>query len=340
MIKNTIAKLVAGLSLTEDEAVLVMEEIMEGKATPAQLGAFLTALKVKGVTATEITGLANVIRAKATKVNIDKPVIDIVGTGGDKADTFNISTTVAFVVAGVGLSVAKHGNRAASSRCGSADVLEALGIKIDMDALQVGRCINEIGIGFMFAQAFHPAMKYAAVPRREIGIPTVFNILGPLANPAGVKHMILGVADKTLLEKIAMALKNLGCARAMVVRGEDGLDEITNSTKTEVYEVADGTIKHYLIAPEDFGLPHAHPDELKGGTAIENAELLRGILAGSTGPKRNIVLMNAAAALFVAGKVSGLKDGVRLAEEAIDNRSAAVKLEQLIQFSRNLETIR
>ena len=338
MIKNAIATLVSGRSLTEEESVLVMEEIMEGKATPAQLGAFLTALRIKGETAAEITGLANVIRAKATKVKISGPVIDIVGTGGDSADTFNISTTATFVAAGAGLKVAKHGNRATSSRCGSADVLEALGIRIDMNAEQVRRCIDEIGVGFMFAQAFHPAMKYAAAPRREIGIRTVFNILGPLSNPAGAGTMVLGVADKTILEKMATTLKNLGLTRALVVRGEDGVDEITISTKTEVYELVNGVIKHYLIAPEDFGLSRATIAEVKGGNAAENAALLCGILTGDTGPKRDIVLMNAAAALFATGMVSELKDGIPLAAKAINNRSAMKKLEQLIEFGRHLET--
>ena len=336
MIREAIGALVSGRSLTMEEAASVMEEIMEGKATPAQLGAFLTALRIKGETAEEIAGLASVMRAKATRVLIAEPVLDIVGTGGDGANTFNISTTAAFVAAGAGLKVAKHGNRAASSQCGSADVLEALGVRIELNAEQVQRCIEQVGIGFMFAPAFHPAMKYAAVPRREIGIRTVFNILGPLTNPASARAQVLGVADRMLVEKMALALRGLGCHHALVVHGEDGLDEITINGQTQVYEVKDGSIKIYSISPEDLSLARADLSSLRGGTVTENAAILRSVLIGTPGPRRDVVLMNAAAALLAGDRVDTLQQGVALAGEVIDSGHALAKLERLIEFSQSL----
>lgn len=336
MIREAIQMLVSGHSLTTEEAASVMEEIMEGKATPAQLGAFITALRIKGETADEIAGLASVMRAKAIQVMVADPVIDIVGTGGDNSRTFNISTAAAFVVAAAGLKVAKHGNRAMSSQCGSADVLEALGVRIDLTAEQVQRCIQEVGIAFMFAPAFHPAMKYAAAPRREIGIRTVFNILGPLTNPAGAKVQVVGVADESLVEKLALVLQSLGCYRALVVHGEDGLDEITITGKTHVCELKDGAVNHYSISPEDFGLSRANSDSLRGGTVDENAALLRGILSGVPGPRQDIVLMNAAAALLTGERVGTLRQGVALGREVIDGGQALAKLEQLIRFSQSL----
>ena len=336
MIKEAIALLVSGHSLTMDEAASVMEEIMQGEVTPAQFGAFVTALRIKGETADEIAGLASVMRAKAIRVVIAEPVIDVVGTGGDNSNTFNISTTAAFVAAGAGLKVAKHGNRAMSSQCGSADVLEALGVRIDLNAEQVQRCLQEVGIGFMFAPTFHPAMKYAAAPRREIGIRTVFNILGPLTNPAGAKSLVLGVADDTLVEKMSLVLKSLGCHHALVVHGEDGLDEITITGKTKVCELKDGDINSYSVSPEDFGLPQASLDSLKGGTLDENAALLRRALAGTPGPQRDVVLMNAAAALVAGDRVETLKQGAALAKEVIDGGHALAKLEQLIEFSQSI----
>jgi anthranilate phosphoribosyltransferase len=336
MIREAIGALVSGRSLTVEEAASVMEEIMEGKATPAQLGAFLTALRIKGETAEEIAGLASVMRAKATRVLIAEPVLDIVGTGGDGANTFNISTTAAFVAAGAGLKVAKHGNRAASSQCGSADVLEALGVRIELNAEQVQRCIEQVGIGFMFAPAFHPAMKHAAVPRREIGIRTVFNILGPLTNPASARAQVLGVADRMLVEKMALALKGLGCHHALVVHGEDGLDEITINGQTQVYEVKDGSIKIYSISPEDLSLARADLSSLRGGTVTENAAILRSVLTGAPGPRRDVVLMNAAAALLAGDRVDTLQQGVALAGEVIDSGHALAKLERLIEFSQSL----
>jgi len=336
MIREAIEILVSGHSLTVGEAASVMGEIMEGKATPTQLGAFLTALRIKGETAEEIAGLASMMRAKATRVVTTEPVLDVVGTGGDGSNTFNISTAAAFVAAGAGLKVAKHGNRAASSQCGSADVLEALGVRIELNAEDVQRCIEQVGIGFMFAPVFHPAMKYAAAPRREIGIRTVFNILGPLTNPAGAKAQVLGVADGALVEKMALALKELDCRHALVVHGEDGLDEITINGQTQICEMRDGSINTYSICPEDLGLARADLSSLRGGTVTENAAILRGILLGAPGPQRNVVLMNAAAALFAGDKVDTLRQGAALAGEIIDSGHASTKLEQMIEFSQQL----
>lgn len=334
MIKEAISALIEGKSLAMEEAAQVMGEIMEGEVTPAQFGAFVTALRLKGETVEEIAGMAKTMRSKALRVTVAEPVIDVVGTGGDGMNTFNISTAAAFVVAGAGLKVAKHGNRAASSMCGAADVLEALGVKFDLGAEQVQKCVEEVGIGFMFAPAFHPAMKYAAAPRREIGVRTVFNIIGPLTNPAGAQNYLLGVADSSLVEKLAMVLQNLGCDRALVVHGEDGLDEITLTGKSRVCELKDGKINSYTVGPEDFGLSRASPDDLKGGTADENAALLRGVLGGDSGPRRDIVLMNAAAAMVAGNKAKSLEEGLKMAEEAIDKGQALDKLKRFVEFSQ------
>ena len=335
MIKEAIGQLVGGHPLTMDEASAVMNEIMEGSATPAQLGAFVTALRLKGETVEEIAGFARTMRSKALRVSISEPVVDTCGTGGDGKGTFNISTTAAFVVAACGLKVAKHGNRAMSSQCGSADVLEALGVKIDLNPEQVQKCLEKVGIGFMLAPVFHPSMKYAAAPRKEVGIRTVFNILGPLTNPAGARAQVLGVPEKSLTEKMATVLKMLDCQHALVVHGEDGLDEITITGKTFVSELKKGSIKNYEVTPEEFGLPRAKPDSLKGGTVKDNAELLRSILSGKKGAQRDIVLMNAAAALLAGDKITTLGQGITLAEQAIDNGKALQKVEELISFSHN-----
>ncbi|MCJ7515450.1 MAG: anthranilate phosphoribosyltransferase [Dehalococcoidia bacterium] len=336
MIKEAISALVSGRSLAADDAAQVMEEIMQGEATPAQFGAFVTALRLKGETVDEIVGLARTMRARAIPVITDGLVVDTCGTGGDGSQTFNISTTAAFVAAGAGLKVAKHGNRAMSSQCGSADVLEALGVKIDLNAEQVQRCLQEIGIGFMFAPAFHPAMKYAAVPRREIGIRTVFNILGPLTNPAGAKAQVLGVADDSLVEKMAQALQYLGCHHALVVHGEDGLDEITVAGETHICELKGNHILNYAISPEKIGLTRSDSESLKGGSAKENAEMLRNILAGAPGPQRDAVLMNTAAVFLAGDIVQTLRQGVELAQQTIDSGQAMNKLEQLIELSQHL----
>jgi anthranilate phosphoribosyltransferase len=336
MIKEAITSLISGKSLTMEEAAGVMEEIMSGEVTPAQLGAFLTALRLKGETVDEITGLAKTMRAKAVPVTVDGPLVDTCGTGGDGAHTFNISTAAAFVAAGAGLKVAKHGNRAMSSQCGSADVLEALGVKIDLNAEQVQKCLNEVGIGFMFAPMFHPAMKYAAAPRREIGIRTVFNIIGPLTNPAGAGAQVLGVADETLVEKLTQVLKSLGCRHVLVVHGEDGLDEITITGKTKVCELKDGNIKSYSVSPDDFGLSTAGLDSLKGGSLEENAGLLRRVLVGISGPQQDVVLMNAAAVLLAGDRVETMQQGIDLARKVIDSGWAIDKLEQMVECSRSL----
>jgi len=337
MIKEAIASLVSGRSLTAEEASQVMAEIMRGEATPAQFGAFVTALRLKGETVEEITGLAKTMRAHAIPVHVSTPVVDTCGTGGDASHTFNISTTAAFVAAGAGLRVAKHGNRAMSSRCGSADVLEALGVKIDLDAGKVERCLEEVGIGFMFAPIFHPAMKYAAAPRREIGIRTVFNILGPLTNPAGVGAQVLGVAEKSLVEKLASVLEGLGTRHALVVHGEDGLDEITIAEKTFVCELKNGMLRSYTISPEEVGLPRGNAHDLRGGTAAENAELLRSVLRGTPGPRLDAVLMNASAVLLAGDRVKTLKEGIALARETIGKGLALAKLEHLIEFTQSLK---
>jgi len=336
MIKEAISSLVSGQSLTMEEASQVMEEIMEGEVTPAQFGACVTALRLKGETVDEIAGMAKTMRAKAIAVTVSGALVDTCGTGGDGLSTFNISTVAAFVVAGAGLKVAKHGNRAMSSQSGSADVLEALGVKIELTAEQVQRCLEEVGMGFMFAPAFHPAMKYAGPSRREIGIRTVFNIIGPLTNPAGAKAQVLGIADGSLLEKLALVLQSLGCKHALVVHGEDGLDEITITGETQVCELKDGRINSYSISPENFSLARASLEDLRGGTARENATLLRNILLGAAGPQRDVVLMNTAAALVAGDRVQSLEQGMDLARGALDSGQALEKLEQLIKLSQSL----
>jgi len=337
MIKEAIGILVSGRSLTVEEAASAMEEIMEGKVTPAQLGAFITALRIKGETADEITGLARVMRAKAIPVPIAEPVIDVVGTGGDYLNTFNISTAAAFVAAGAGLKVAKHGNRAISSHCGSADVLERLGIKIALGADAVAECLETVGIGFMFAPIFHPAMKYAAAPRHEIGIRTVFNILGPLTNPAKAEYQVLGVPNEELGEKIASALHRLGTKHSLVVYGIDGMDEISISGRSLIWDVTEyGVSKPCEICPEDFGFKRGNMTEVKGGTPEENAETLRRILNGEGAAKRDIVVMNAAAALVAGNRASDFREGTHIAEKVIDSGQAWAKLDELINFSQNI----
>ena len=338
MIREAIDTLVSGRSLTFEQAAGVMEEIMSGQATPTQIAAFITALRIKGETVDEIAGLASVMRAKATRVEIAEPTIDIVGTGGDKSFTFNISTAAAFIAAGAGLKVAKHGNRAMSSHCGSADVLEALGVKIDLGAEAVAKCVEKVGIGFMFAPVFHPAMKYAATPRREIGIRTVFNILGPLTNPARAEFMLLGVPSIELGEKIALVLHRLDIKHALVVHGLNGMDEITTRGKSLVWEVNEnGVLPAYEVSPQYFGFKEASPAEIQGGTPEDNARMLRQVLSGEDrGPKRDVSLMNTAAALVAGNVASDLKEGARIAEEVIDSGRALEKLDGLVRLSQSL----
>jgi anthranilate phosphoribosyltransferase len=338
MIKEAIATLAEGQSLTMKESASVMQEIMEGQATPAQLGAFIMALRIKGETPEEIAGLASAMRNKATPVKVNGPVLDVVGTGGDGLNTFNISTAAALVAAGAGISVAKHGNRAASSRCGSADVLEKLGVRIDLNAEQVQKCIEETGIGFMFAPNFHPAMKYAAGPRKEIGVRTVFNILGPLTNPAHSEHQVIGAPNPDLAEKLFSALIQLKTSHSLVVHGLIGMDEISITGESMYWEVKNGEsiARRKRISPEGLGLKNAPLKTILGGTPEENAQTIRSILAGTKGPRRDVVVMNAAAALVAGDKVENLEQGVTLAQEVIDLGKALSRLEQLIEFTQKI----
>ena len=343
MIKEAINKLIIGKDLDETLMIEVMNEIMTGETTPAQIGAFITALRIKGETIEEISGAAKVMREKSTKISTDVAVsegevlMDTCGTGGDSSGTFNVSTTTAFVAAGAGIPVAKHGNRSVSSLCGSADVLEALGVNLELAPEQVGLCVKEVGIGFLFAPMLHGAMKYAIGPRREIGIRTIFNVLGPLTNPAGANVQLLGVYSPDLCEKLAQVLGRLGSKRAMVVCGAGNVDELTVTGDTEVAELVDGKVRNYVVRPEDVGLQRSRLADLKGGdTAEESAEQLRGLLQGAIGPRRDMLLLNSGAALCVAGKAPGMKTGVELAMEVIDSGAALAKLEALISFSKNV----
>jgi anthranilate phosphoribosyltransferase len=337
VIKEAIETVVNGRSLTFEQAAAIMEEMMIGEATPAQVAALVTALRIKGETVDEIAGLATVMQAKATPVKVTSPVVDTCGTGGDGFYSFNISTTAIFVVAGAGLKVAKHGNRAMSSRCGSADVLEALGVKIDLGAETVAQCIETVGVGFMFAPSFHPAMQYAIVPRREIGIRTVFNILGPLTNPARAKFQVIGVPSKQLGEKIASVLHRLGTEHSLVVHGIDGMDEISISGKSLVWDINQHRASPpYEVLPEDLGFMKASVTQIRGGTARQNARILRGILSGEVGVRRNVVIMNAAAALVAGNQASDLKEGVCIAEKTIDSGQALDKLDKLVKLSQRL----
>ena len=336
MIREAIGAVVSGRSLDMETAAAVMREIMEGDATPGQLGAFLTALRVKGETVEEIAGMATVMREKSLKVNVEGKVVDTVGTGGDGQDTFNISTATAFVAAGAGLKVAKHGNRAASSTCGSADVLEALGVKFDLRPEGVERCINEIGIGFMFAPAFHAATRYAGPVRREIGIRTVFNVLGPLTNPANAQYSLVGVAYPELGEKVAQALHILGARHAIIVHGDGGLDEIALSGATSVWELLNGDLRTWTLEVADTGLPEQSIAQVQGGSKEENAATMRRLFRGAPGPIRDIVLVNAAGVLLAGELVSTLPQGIAMAKEAIDSGAALEKLNALTELSQRL----
>jgi anthranilate phosphoribosyltransferase len=336
MIRKVIASVAAGKSLSLEDIAAVMREIMDGEATPSQIGAFLTALNIKGETPEEIAGLAQVMREKALKVNVAGPLIDTCGTGGDGKGTFNISTAAALVAAGAGVKVAKHGNRAASGSCGSADVLEALGVKIDLPPKEVEQCIHEVGIGFMFAPVFHPATRHVAPVRREIGIRTVFNILGPLTNPAGVQSQLIGVAYPDLGEKLAQVLKLLGIHHAIVVHGEDGLDELTLAGETTIWEVMDGVIHSRILPIERIGLPKASIEDIRGGTKEENAATMRRIFQGEKGPIRDAVLLNSGAALVIGDKAESIRQGAKMAAEIIDSGEALRKLDALVELSQQL----
>ncbi|MEK6202403.1 MAG: anthranilate phosphoribosyltransferase [Desulfobulbaceae bacterium] len=343
-IKQAIAKVVTRQDLNEDEMVDVMNEIMSGSASPAQIGSFITALRMKGETVAEITGAVRVMREKATPIVTGVDVshggilVDTCGTGGDGSGTFNVSTTAACVVAGAGVVVAKHGNRSVSSHCGSADVLEAAGVSLNLSPEQIGRCVREVGIGFLFAPALHGAMKHAIGPRREIGIRTIFNILGPLTNPAGANVQVLGVFAEALTEPLAEVLGRLGSKRALVVHGEGNLDELTVTGSTRVSDLHHGKVTTYAITPEQLGLPRASLDDLKGGaTAQESAGQMRATLGGEQGARRDMVLINAGAALMAAGVAVDLQGGVDMAAEVIDCGKALAKLDQLVAFCRDLK---
>lgn len=338
VIKESVAKLVDGRDLTYSESQGAMKEIMSGTATSAQIASFLTALRIKGETVTEITAFTKVMKENCHLIHprVQGRLVDIVGTGGDKLKTFNVSTTAAFVVAGAGIAVAKHGNRSVTSRCGSADVLEKLGVHLDIEPHVTEKAVEQVGIGFMFAPTFHPAMKYAVAPRRELGIRTVFNVLGPLTNPADVTAQLLGVYDLRLTEPLAHTLKNLGCEEAMVVHGLDGLDEISNVGKTAISWLRAGEVKTMETAPTDFGVRLARPEDIKGSTPEKSAEITFKILHGcrdGNDPKRDLVLVNGAAGIIVGGKADEFKHGMELARESIDSGNAYKKLKTLVSAS-------
>ena len=335
MFRENLSKIVAGNNLNEMEMSDILSEILAGDLTDAQIGAFMAALATKGETFEELAGAAKAMRRKAKRIQASATtVVDTCGTGGDGAKTFNISTTTAFVVAGCGITVAKHGNRSISSQCGSADLLETLGVKLDTDPELVEEAIQEIGIGFLFAPIYHSAMRFAANARKEVGLRSIFNMLGPLTNPAAANCQLLGVYAPELTEMFAEALKLLGAKRAYVVHGHDGLDEISVCAPTRISELDDGVIRTYDIMPEQFFERQAEPADLVGGDPEENAAITRQIFQGEKGPKRDVVLLNAAAALAAAGKAEDFQEGIGLAEAAIDNGAAAEKLEALIDFTQ------
>jgi anthranilate phosphoribosyltransferase len=336
LIREAINMLVHNISLSQEEMAACMNEIMEGLATDAQIGSFLTALRIKGETVEEITGAAFVMRAKAARIKAPEGVVDTCGTGGDMSNTFNISTTVAIILSAAGVPVAKHGNRSVSSSSGSADVLEAIGVKIDLPPEKVERCLAETNFGFLFAPLFHPAMKFAVGPRKEMGIRTIFNILGPLTNPAGAKRQVLGVFASKLTEPLARVLGNLGADDCMVVHGEDGLDEITLCNGTRISRFRNGSVDNFYIRPEDFGFSIHDRSYLIGGMKDVNARITLGILGAEKGPKRDVTLMNTAAALVVSGKIDDLIAAKELAAETIDSGRAMQKLEKIRKVTNSL----
>ena len=335
--KALIAKVATGASLTREEAAGAFDSMMSGEATPSQMGGLLMALRVRGETVDEITGAVTTMRSKMLGVKAPPGAVDVVGTGGDASGSFNISTCAAFIVAGAGVPVAKHGNRALSSKSGAADVLQALGIKIDLDAAHVGTCIRDAGIGFMFAPAHHPAMKNVGPTRVELGTRTIFNLLGPLSNPASVKRQMIGTFSKQWVEPMVQVLKNLGSESIWVVHGSDGLDEITTAGPTTVAALENGTIRTFEITPEDAGLARATPETLRGGNAEHNAKALFDVLKGKPGPFRDISILNAAAALIVAGKAEDLRQGATLAAKSIESGEAEGRLDRLIAVSNAAE---
>lgn len=334
-IQNALKKVLDKVDLKEEEMVSIMTQIMEGQVKDSQLGSLLTALRIKGESIEEIAGAAIVMRDKSENINVSRTetIVDTCGTGGDGANTFNISTAAAFVVAGCGLTVAKHGNKAVSSLSGSADVLRCLGVNIDADKLTVEKCLDEIGIGFLFAPMMHGAMKYAAGVRKELGFRTIFNLLGPLTNPAGANAQVIGIYDSSRLKQIASVLKLLGTRQAFVVHGSDGLDEITLTGTTNVCELVNGQVKEYTLEPENFELTACKAKDISGGTPEENANIIKNILSGEQGPKRDIVLMNASAAICAGGIAENLKVAMHLARQSIDTGLAEKKLNELCRLS-------
>ncbi|MFN2595385.1 MAG: anthranilate phosphoribosyltransferase [Actinomycetota bacterium] len=333
---HVLSTLLAGESLSQDQAAAAMFEIMDGAATPVQMAGFVVALRAKGVSSAELAGLVRTMREFAAEVSVGGPVLDTCGTGGDRAGTFNVSTAAAIVCAGAGVKVAKHGNRAASSRCGSADVLEALGVKIDLAPIDVERCIARAGMGFCFAPMFHPAMRHTASARRELGIPTIFNFLGPLTNPAGARRQALGVADQNMVEPMVQTLALLGSEHVVAFHGRDGLDELTTTGPSDVVELKDGELHKWVVDPAELNLPHAELDQVAGGSPDENAATIRRIFDGETGPQRDIVVLNAAAGFIAAGRAPDMASGVGLAQETIDSGSARDGLGLLIEVSNEL----
>ncbi|MBI2917508.1 MAG: anthranilate phosphoribosyltransferase [Chloroflexi bacterium] len=336
MIREAISGIVEGRHLSEQEAAAVMGEIMSGEATSAQIGAFLLGLRLKGENIDELVGFAKVMREKVLRVNVPYPVVDTCGTGGDLSGTFNISTGAALVAAGAGIKVAKHGNRAFTSGCGSADCLEALGVKIDLGPEGVRACLDNSNMGFMFAPLYHPAMKHAALPRREIGIRTVFNLLGPMTNPAGARSQVLGVPEAGLTKGLAEVLERLDCRHALVVHGHDGLDELSIGAPSHICELKGGQVHHYEVDAASLGLTPAGWEVLKGGSVQDNARILREVLAGLPGPRREAVVLNAAAALVAADAADDLREGVALARESIDSGRARAALEALVKTSQSV----
>ena len=335
MIADALAKLIESKNITFKDSSEVMSEIMEGEASPAQLGGFLTALRMKGETAEEVAGMATVMRSKSLKLKISQDVVDTCGTGGDGLSTFNISTASAFVVAGAGVKVAKHGNRAMSSKTGSADVLESLEININMSPPEIAECINQTGFGFMFAQGFHPAMKHAASPRRELAIPTVFNILGPLTNPANAKRQVIGVSDGSKGKLMAQVLVKLGSIKAVVVHGDDGLDEATVSGESTIWIVNSGSVEERKISPIEFGIPVSKLDGLKVSNSDESAAMINDVLRGGKGPARDVVLINSALALYVASDSDDIQKFLKISRESLDSGSALSVLENYRDFSNS-----
>ncbi len=335
MIQEAIYQVINKQNLSLDHTKAVMEEIMEGRASNAQIGSFLTAMRMKGETIEEITACATVMREKCTKIRPEKDVLDIVGTGGDEANTFNISTVAAFVVSAGGIPVAKHGNRSVSSKCGSADLLEALGINIALSAGQGAEILDKIGMCFMFAPTYHASMKYAAPVRKELSVRTIFNILGPLANPAGANMQLLGVYDENLVEPLARVLANLGVKRAMVVHGHDGLDEVTLCDTTTICEVDNGKLNSFFLSPEQLGFRKCRPEALVGGGPEENAKIAHEILDGVKSPKRDVVVLNAALCLYMAYNQVTLRECVKMAEKLIDSGAARAQLDKFIQISNS-----